>query len=485
MLVGGFVDTKDRVTVTELTKGTFNSSGQLEKTVTGSTCGYEEEQVWIPCSQHVHDQNNIPEWLECEAERPPSMYTIISWNCHYTTDVGTPGNPGGGEGANPGGETGNIPTQPVVLSYFPIFVKNLPADLKVIINAPENIDFYNNLLNYFDASYGTDEVKNRIKWALQFKQSNSITWEKLQPMLTLAHNFLQENPDTENPEQIFTRIKDLDNALVQNPNLLLDIPCSQLPAWNIVANHQVSQALKDKLNNIQGQTNFFNGWEIQNIDNASGPRLNMDLFPIRITNMPYKPNSNQKYSPAEFFDYFRKNINDFVDPTKSQFFPIVEPISGIDETNLWNSNNPLGALVTIQIPGDDGTVMCTGYNGEAWVFTTIKAPIKLDGTHPVSGHRLFGYWVDNNGFMYLFTRGVDRFTKPITNYTLSYFVETFAFSEADKLWESMQTKVENFINNPENGGLANKITPVTYRPAYPKIKNYLKGTATIQSLGCN
>lgn len=61
LLVGGTIDTKDKVTVTELTKGTFNDNGQLEKTITGSTCGYEEEQVWITCSQHVHDQNNIPE----------------------------------------------------------------------------------------------------------------------------------------------------------------------------------------------------------------------------------------------------------------------------------------------------------------------------------------------------------------------------------------------------------------------------------------
>lgn len=62
-------------------------------------------------------------------------------------------------------------------------------------------------------------------------------------------------------------------------------------------------------------------------------------------------------------------------------------------------------------------------------------------------------------------------------------IKSYAFSQADNLWKSMQTKVAEFVNTPANGGLANKITPTTYRPAYAKIRNYLKGTATIQSLG--
>lgn len=87
--------------------------------------------------------------------------------------------------------------------------------------------------------------------------------------------------------------------------------------------------------------------------------------------------------------------------------------------------------------------------------------------------------------MYIFTRGVDRFTNHIPGATLSYLVEGYAFSQADNLWKSMQNNVVDFVNHPANGGLANKLTPVTYRPAYSKIKKYLKGKVTIQSLGCH
>ncbi|WP_418121723.1 hypothetical protein ACNFU2_11415 [Chryseobacterium sp. PTM-20240506] len=295
-----------------------------------------------------------------------------------------------------------------------------------------------------------------------------------------ALEFLIQNPDT-SWEQLKTRLKDLDNALTQNPNLLVDIPCGELDDWKNVANHPIPQSIKDKLKSINSNTNWYQDeFTIQNLDLASGSNINMDLFPIRITNMPIKPGTNQKYTPSEFFDFFRKNINQFAE----SFTPIVNTSYGINDTALWFSNNPLGALIHIEIPGDNGTVICSGYNSQAWVFTTIQAPLHLDGLHPVSGNRLFGYFIDNNGFMYLYTRGVDRFTKPIGNATITYLTQNFAFSKADELWKGMQTKLENYINSPQNGGLANKLEPKTYRPAYAKIKNYLKNNAPISSLGC-
>lgn len=191
LLIGGTIDTRDKVTVTELTKGTVRDNEQLGKTITGSTCGYEEEQVWISCSEHVHDQNNVPDWLECEAERPPSMYTIITWKCHYTTDVGTPGNPGGGNGGYPRGGTGEpgTPTQPIEISSFPIFVKNLQPDLKTIINNAANAEFKSGLQGYYDASYGSNEAQIFITWAIQFKADNpSTTW-------TLFENWFMGTPE--------------------------------------------------------------------------------------------------------------------------------------------------------------------------------------------------------------------------------------------------------------------------------------------------
>ncbi|SUX48880.1 hypothetical protein [Chryseobacterium indoltheticum] len=481
LLIGGTIDTKNKVTVTELTKGTFNDNGQLEKTITGSTCGYEEEQVWVSCSEHVHNQNNVSDWTECTATEGPRMYTIITWKCHYTTDAGTPGNPGGGGGGYPGGGTGEpgTPTQPVVLSYFPIFVKNLPADLKAIINAPENIEFYNNLFNYYDVSYGTDDVKNLIKWSLEFKKSNSVTWEEFQPMLTFAHNFLQENPDTQNPEQIFTRIKDLNNALIQNPSLLLNIPCSQLPAWQELANHPIPVSVKNKIFQVNGVTGWFDEAVIQDLDYSKSYTINMDVYPVKISNMPDK-SPGVKYTPAEFFDYFRRNINDFTDINHGKFYPVVEPQYNIDDTQLWNSSNPMGALITIKIPADNGTVVCSGFGAQAWIFTTVKSP--WDGEHPVSGNRLFGYYVDSSGDMIIYTRGVDRFTTK-THGGFQYALENLGYTSAQAMWETMQQKVSAFVNG-KNGG-ASIIPGIDYTPNYIFVKDYLKGKKPLTALGCH
>lgn len=42
--------------------------------------------------------------------------------------------------------------------------------------------------------------------------------------------------------------------------------------------------------------------------------------------MKNKPNG-QKYTSKEFFDYFRKNINTFVNPNLSQFYAAVSIIN--------------------------------------------------------------------------------------------------------------------------------------------------------------
>lgn len=105
---GGFVDTKGKSTITELAQGTYNS-GQLNKVITGSTCGYEDEAVYEGCSEthngvSVHNASNISDWPKCTATESPRMYTIVVWKCKYTSDVGT--TPGEGGGGN------NPPTDP-------------------------------------------------------------------------------------------------------------------------------------------------------------------------------------------------------------------------------------------------------------------------------------------------------------------------------------------------------------------------------------
>lgn len=306
------------------------------------------------------------------------------------------------------------------------------------------------------------------------------------------HNFkvahwilnLMFEDDMQDVQNFFNRVNALDNALSQNPNLLLDMPCGELPKWQDVATHQVPQSVKTKLQNIKNQTSWWSNWQITDLDDGASTRINMDVFPVHINTLPNKPNSNQKYTPDEFFNFFRLNLNLFAE----KFTPIVDNYYGINDTALWNSSNPLGALIHIEIPIDNGTVVCSGLGPKAWVFSTIKAPLSMgyDGIHPVSGNRLFGYYVDpNDNTMYIYTRRVDRVSQVATSFPnlANYLIEVSAFTGADNLWKGMQNKLTKYIN--DRGGNANKIPETTYRPNYSKVRNYLKGNALLSSLGCH
>ena len=306
--------------------------------------------------------------------------------------------------------------------------------------------------------------------------------EKSRYIKTILDFILENKIDFIESEKIFERIDALDYELLQNPNKLLNIPCTQLPNWQDIATHQIPQSVKTKLQNIPNQNSYWSSWNITDLDDGAGARINMDLFPIKISTMPNKPNSTQKYTPAEFFDFFRKNINLFAE----KFTPIEDNYYNIHDTALWNSSNPLGSLIHINIPIDDGTVICSGFSTNTWIFSTIKAPLgwSYDGIHPVSGNRAFSYYMEGST-MYIYTRGVDR-TSYINNDktpVINAIMESVAFKGADELWTGMQNKLSAYVNN--RGGSSNPVTPVKYRPNYEKIKNYLKGQIPLSSVGCN
>lgn len=399
-------------------------------------------------------------------------------------------NGGGGGGDGPGGPpiVPNIPTENFMEQRrYEAFLNQLSqSQLQFLAEYP---DYNNNVFNYVKANNFNPSHYTLMSVVINHLVSNTnnngvhIAWGDLQPMFGFVKKFLQDNPDTENKEQIFERIKALDILLKQNPNALLDIPCTQLSQWQDVSNYQVPQSVKNKINSIPNQNSYWSSWAVTDLESGAGVRVNMDLFPIKITNMPNKPNG-QKYTPAEFFDFFRKNINLFAE----QFTPIEDNTYNIHDTALWNSSNPLGALIHISIPLDNGTVVCSGFSTNTWIFTTMKAPLgwSYDGIHPVAGNRKFSLFRDDNDGSYtIYTRGVDRFSSVADNSTplINYLMESSAFLGADELWSGMQNKLSAFINN--NGGNASPVTAVKYRPSYNKIKAFLKNQVPLSSLGCH
>ncbi|KMQ68300.1 hypothetical protein ACM44_14670 [Chryseobacterium koreense CCUG 49689] len=408
---------------------------------------------------------------------------------------GTTNNGGGGDGGYGEGNTipgyPNIPTEDMMKQKkYTGFLNQLSSQqLQFLTDYPE---YNNNVFNYLNSKNFHPNSFNLMTVVINHLIANTdnygvhIFWSEIQPMFSFVDQFLKDNPDTQNKEQIFARIKALDILLKQNPDALLDIQCQELPKWKELADHPIPQSVKNRIATINNQAGFFDNASLQSIYTGGGPSLNMDIFPVKITSMPNKPNG-QKYTPAEFFDFFRKNFNDkFIDNNLSSFTPVINSTYGINDTQLWNSSNPLGALIHIHIPilgptYNDGTVITSGFGSQAWIFTTVDIP--WDNQHPVSGNRLFGYFPDNNGGMTIYIRGVDRFTFNFLNYSSTWISESIGFDNADSLWESFQTKMFNFVK--DNHGTSEIVPKTVYRPSWIKIRNYMKGKESLNSLGCH
>jgi len=132
------------------------------------------------------------------------------------------------------------------------------------------------------------------------------------------------------------------NELESNPYFLVELDCNQIQNWQTLGQHTAPQSIIDKVNNLP--SNLFNEFYIQTLDDAGGTIVNLDYFSVNVSTLPINPNNGLQFTPDEFQDYFRRNINDFVDG--STFEPYCE-ISSIcqQETDLWNSNDPIGSLI--------------------------------------------------------------------------------------------------------------------------------------------
>ncbi len=276
----------------------------------------------------------------------------------------------------------------------------------------------------------------------------------------------------------------IDELLLDNPALLLEIDCDRIENWQTLAQHTAPQSVLDKVEGLP--SDFFNSFEIQSLEHATGTHVNLDYFGVNVSNFPNHPTTGQQFTANSFLDYFRRNINDFFDDSVlgSEFGPFCEPLNPsicTQETDLWNSNNPLGSVIYIDIPGDDGVVICSEYSNNYWNFMTMNAPIA--GNHPVSGTRQFGYELNPDGSYNFFVRGVDRFgSNTIENLAI---IGTLGnpFLGADTLWESFQTKMTAFITN--NGGSSTGIVTVKNRPDWDKVAEVLRGERPISDLGCD
>lgn len=212
---------------------------------------------------------------------------------------------------------------------------------------------------------------------------------------------------------------------------------------------------------------------IQTISNSgNGSLINLDYFGLEICGLPKKING-QEMTKEELVELIRQNISSF---TETEFTPKLNGY--FNDEALYSSNNPLGALVHIKIPGDNGSVVVSDYNSSGWIFSTVfikGIPGVADGTHPVSGNRQFSMYVDANGKLQFFIKGADRITNDLVAGPLGVL---FATSQADKLWETTIKNIAKFIT--DNGGCAKTTTPIKSRVNWSQTRECWKKTGKLE-----
>ncbi|QYJ68870.1 hypothetical protein [Flavobacterium litorale] len=274
-----------------------------------------------------------------------------------------------------------------------------------------------------------------------------------------------------------------------NPTALLGKSDLDLQPWFDLMNYTIPTSVVNKIEQLDNDN--FGDYAIQRVKDGKGAVVNMDFFSVNISTLPINSVTGTTFTPKEFLNHIRLNINDFLDTSISSFSP--STITGYNENQIWNSSNPLKAIIHINIapPAGDGSVICSKSEDDSWIFTTIEVPWfpgqGNDGIHPVSGNREFGLIENNDGSYTFYTRGMDRMTDSLESlFAENTTITGSAFDAPDALWGSLRSGVYQFVEN--NSGTAedpSMTPPITFRPAWSQVRRVLIGEIPMSELCCN
>lgn len=198
-------------------------------------------------------------------------------------------------------------------------------------------------------------------------------------------------------------------------------------------------------------------FEVQRIENATKPVVNLDQFAVKIETLPTV--GGTKLTDGQLLEHVRKNLNSFFDPNVAKLGAHLP-----DDQTEWNKGLVLGTIMLFHIfkwnvEIERGAVVVSMTSPRSWVFSPVKIGSGIVGTHPVAGNREFGIRPEGTSHV-LYVRAADRPYDTIPP-------ESVVFEGADALWSSFQTRVTKFIN--ENGGKATAVAPVIHRPQWKAV----------------
>src|ERR1051325_1288829 len=180
------------------------------------------------------------------------------------------------------------------------------------------------------------------------------------------------------------------------------------------------------------------GYLFHNLEGASDPNLNLDLYTLKISTFPtLDGNPHHRLTPREFAKEVR---NRFVTLFNSSLIKLLE-ISLVDpaffgsaptliavswkrfsevelkgettaDQKKWESDEPVGAVMRFLF-GEKASVIVSDFTFNdtppfSWTFSTVRTPDS--GRHPVSGCRQFGIRQNSDQSYSFFTKAAERST---------------------------------------------------------------------------
>ena len=238
---------------------------------------------------------------------------------------------------------------------------------------------------------------------------------------------------------------------------LLGAALPNLSAWSDLISMRPPKAVQQTVRKRFGMNVL--DWTGHRLESGQGD-INLDFYPVRVTRLPQQGGGS---TPSGLLKIIRLWLNNYIDKTVSTFKPYEAPL----DDGVWTSDNPLGAVVSIQmlklgLEVDRGSVVVSSFRPDRWVFSTVWTPNDLG--HPVSGNRAFGYFLNEDGSCTFYTRGADR-TTGLIDYGAAAVGQVF--SAADQLWLSLQDGIVNYVKT--NGGEATKEPRHSERYPWPEV----------------
>ncbi|MES2588057.1 MAG: hypothetical protein V4622_03695 [Bacteroidota bacterium] len=253
--------------------------------------------------------------------------------------------------------------------------------------------------------------------------------------------------------------------------ILSSNPCEEISLWKNLLEHKVPTNLEERLKLLNEK-----GFDLQNLSDKGGKIINLDYFPVVVKVLPKNPKTGQQFTAEEFLNHLRLNSNHFVNKKHASFS--TSPLLGKENKELWFSDNPLGAVIHINIPfpAGDGSVVCTENTSDHWIYQTIRTPWRFfgqgnDGKHPVTGLRQMGFIKNEDGSYTFYTKGIDRMSRKSQAIVAENLMRN-PFKSADECWESFRQGIYDFVE--QNGGNAVSLDSTKveiYRPKWKKVKD--------------